>query len=110
MTTQRWITFFAVFALNLSGWILFRRWVTARLAGLFRDPRYQVGLPRSTNPGDFIIEVPRDMAFWMDVVGFVERFWFVSAPLAVVFSFAIALMFPRGGTRADATAARARGQ
>jgi hypothetical protein len=50
------------------------------------------------------------MAFWMDVVGFVERFWFVSAPLAVVFSFAIALMFPRGGTRADATAARARGQ
>ena len=110
MTTQRWMAFFAVFAVTLTGWILYSRWVAAKVAGFFHDSRYRAGLPPGANPGDFIIEVPRDMTFWMDVDQFFQRFWIVLVVLAVLFSFVVAVMFPRGKAEAHDVAPPVRTQ
>lgn len=96
MTTQRWMVFVAVFAGTLTIWMAFQCWVDVRVAGFLQRFREQAGLPPEEPLGDYIIALPRGMGFWIDIDNFLHRFWFVLAILAFLFSFSVAVSFPRG--------------
>ena len=108
MTIDRLMVFTAVFAITMTAWVLYDRWVAVSVARRFQEFRQRAGVPPDQEPGDYIIPVARDLAFWTDLDHFFHRFWFMVVVFAALLSFAMAAIFPRGRATTDAAVPPAR--
>lgn len=99
MTTRRWMIFVAVSAVALSAFILFQRWVAGKVALVMRQARETAGLAPGASASGFTIPVSSDIAFWIDLDNFLNRFGITFVVLAVLLSFGIVALLPRAARK-----------
>jgi hypothetical protein len=62
ITTHRWMVLMGVFAVTLTGSIVFQRWVTAKVTSSLEPFRKHAGLPPGSPLDDFVIPLPKEVA------------------------------------------------